>query len=70
MRVLVGWNDEAEAETISLILTVEETIVEICTDAEQFEKCANERDYEKGFERRPVSARNRVHIGDGTQVHL
>ncbi|MFV1968461.1 MAG: PP2C family protein-serine/threonine phosphatase [Pirellulaceae bacterium] len=46
MRVLVGWDNEIEAETISLILNVEETTVEICCDAECFEKCTNERDWD------------------------
>jgi len=38
MRVLVGWDDEIEAETISLILNVEDTVVEIATDGSDFEE--------------------------------
>ena len=46
MRVLVGWDDEAEAETISLILNVEETDVEIVCDAEAFENHVNDSDWD------------------------
>jgi len=38
MRVLVGWDDEIEAETISLILNVDETVVEIATSGPDFEE--------------------------------
>ena len=38
MRVLVGWDDEIEAETISLILNVDETEAEIATDGPDFEE--------------------------------
>jgi len=46
MRVLVGWDNEIEAETISLILNVEETHVEITCDAKQFEEFANDGDWD------------------------
>jgi serine phosphatase RsbU (regulator of sigma subunit) len=46
MRVLVGWENEIEAETISLILNVEETTIEICCEADKFEKCFTERDWD------------------------
>lgn len=45
MRVLVGWDDEVEAETISLILNVEETEAVICCDAEEFEQ-HNDEDWD------------------------
>ena len=32
MRVLVGWDDEVEAETLNLILNVDEVEVEIATE--------------------------------------
>ncbi|MEX0819793.1 MAG: PP2C family protein-serine/threonine phosphatase [Pirellulaceae bacterium] len=38
MRVLVGWDDEIEAETINLILNVDEVEIEISTDPVEFEK--------------------------------
>lgn len=38
MRVLVGWDDEIEAETIGLILNVDETEVEIATSGPDFEE--------------------------------
>lgn len=38
MRVLVGWDDEIEAETIGLILNVDETEVEIATSGPEFEE--------------------------------
>ncbi|HJN11292.1 MAG: PP2C family protein-serine/threonine phosphatase [Pirellulaceae bacterium] len=38
MRVLVGWDDEAEAETIGLILNVDETEVIITTSGPAFEE--------------------------------
>jgi len=37
MRILVGWDNIAEAETIELILNVDETVAVIYTDADQFE---------------------------------
>ena len=46
MRVLVAWDDEIEAETISLILNVEETDAEICSDADAFEKHAIEGEWD------------------------
>lgn len=46
MRVLVGWDNETEAETISLILSVEDTTVEIATDAARFEQLANDQDWD------------------------
>ncbi|MBP85553.1 MAG: regulator [Planctomycetaceae bacterium] len=46
MRVLVGWDDEAEAETISLILNVEETAAEVVIDDEVFETHVNESEWE------------------------
>jgi serine phosphatase RsbU (regulator of sigma subunit) len=46
MRVLVGWDNEIEAETISLILNVEETTIEICCEADKFEQCFTERDWD------------------------
>ncbi|MFO0871827.1 MAG: PP2C family protein-serine/threonine phosphatase [Pirellulales bacterium] len=36
MRILVGWDDLAEAETISLVLNVDENAAEVYTDAESF----------------------------------
>ncbi len=38
MRVLVGWDDAIEAETIGLILNVDDTVVEISTEGEDFEE--------------------------------
>ncbi len=38
MRVLVGWDDEIEAETIGLILNVDDTDVEITTEGPDFEE--------------------------------
>lgn len=43
MRVLVGWDDEIEAETINLILNVDEVEVVIATDGPEFERMANEQ---------------------------
>ena len=46
MRVLVGWDDEVEAETINLILNVDEVEIEITTDAAEFERLATERNWD------------------------
>ena len=46
MRVLVGWDDPLEAETIGLILNVEETTVEICSDPERFESLSTQQDWD------------------------
>jgi serine phosphatase RsbU (regulator of sigma subunit) len=46
MRVLVGWDDPIEAETIGLILNVEETTIEIQADAAQFEALATQQDWD------------------------
>jgi serine phosphatase RsbU (regulator of sigma subunit) len=46
MRVLVGWDDVVEAETISLILNVEETAVEITDDPSQFGSLASDSDWD------------------------
>ena len=37
MRILVGWDNPAEAETIELILNVDESTAAIFSDADQFE---------------------------------
>jgi serine phosphatase RsbU (regulator of sigma subunit) len=37
MRILVGWDNPAEAETIELILSVDETTLAMCTDTAAFE---------------------------------
>ncbi len=42
MRVLVGWDDEIEAETLSLILNVDEVEVEIATEADVFDKLSTD----------------------------
>ena len=42
MRILVGWDDPLEAETIALILNVEDTIVNITSDADEFERIFRE----------------------------
>jgi phosphoserine phosphatase RsbU/P len=46
MRVLVGWDDEVEAETISLILSVDEVEVEITTDPAEYERFAVEEKWD------------------------
>src|SRR3990167_9556132 len=46
MRVLVGWDDEVEAETINLILNVDEVEIEITTEAAEFERLATERNWD------------------------
>ena len=46
MRVLVGWDDEIEAETLSLILDVDEVEIEIATEAAKFEQLANEQTWD------------------------
>ena len=35
MRILVGWDDPIEAETISLVLNVDENYAEVYTEAEE-----------------------------------
>ena len=42
MRILVGWEDPLEAETIALILNVEDTIVHITADPDEFERIFRE----------------------------
>jgi sigma-B regulation protein RsbU (phosphoserine phosphatase) len=46
MRVLVGWEDEVEAETITLILNVDETEAVIATTAEEFERHLETRSWD------------------------
>ncbi len=46
MRVLVGWDDEIEAETINLILNVDEVEIEITTDPTDFERLATDRNWD------------------------
>lgn len=46
MRVLVGWDDEIEAETINLILNVEETTAEIHSDPDAFMESAEDDKWE------------------------
>jgi serine phosphatase RsbU (regulator of sigma subunit) len=46
MRILVGWDDATEAQTIELILNVDETTAEILDDPDEFEKCATEQDWD------------------------
>ena len=46
MRILVGWDDEVEAQTIELILNVDETSAGICNDADEFRKAATEEDWD------------------------
>lgn len=46
MRVLVGWEDEVEAETITLILNVDETEAVIATTAEEFENHLETRSWD------------------------
>ncbi len=46
MRVLVGWDDPVEAETIGLILNVDETTVEIQADPDQFEALVTQQDWD------------------------
>lgn len=41
MRILVGWDNPIEAETIELILNVDETMASICTDAGAFAEAIN-----------------------------
>ena len=40
MRILVGWDDEVEAQTIELILNVDETTARITNDGAEFEDLA------------------------------
>ncbi len=44
MRVLVGWTDEAEAETLNLILNVEPNEANVVTDADEFRRIALDAD--------------------------
>ncbi len=46
MRMLVGWDDEIEAETIALILNVDEVAVEIATDPETFERLGSTQSWD------------------------
>jgi phosphoserine phosphatase RsbU/P len=46
MRILVGWDDPIEAETISLVLNVDENYAEVYTEAEPFTKAL----YKGGWE--------------------
>ena len=46
MRVLVGWEDEVEAETINLILNVDETEAVIATAGEDFERHLETRSWD------------------------
>ena len=46
MQVLVGWDDEVEAETIQLILNVEEVEVEVTTDATEFKRLFTEQKWD------------------------
>ena len=46
MRVLVGWDDPVESETINLILNVEETNAHICDGGEEFDRLASEQDWD------------------------
>lgn len=42
MRILVGWDDAAEAETVELYLNVDDNVVQIATDAAAFLRAAEE----------------------------
>lgn len=46
MRVLVGWDNPSEGETIGLILNVEETTAEVTSDPARFEALASESDWD------------------------
>ena len=46
MRILVGWDNPSEAETIELILNVEESTAAIFTDAAQFEAAARQGNWD------------------------
>lgn len=46
MRVLVGWDDPIESETISLILNVDETEAEITNEGEEFERHVTESEWD------------------------
>ncbi len=41
MRILVGWDNSAESETISLLLNVDESIADVHTESGPFEEAAN-----------------------------
>lgn len=45
-RVLVGWDDDAEAETIELLLSVDDKKIQVVTDPEFFLGLALETDYD------------------------
>ncbi len=42
MNVLVGWDDPAEAETINLLLNVDDNFAKVVTDAEHFERALSQ----------------------------
>lgn len=46
MRILVGWDNPAEAETIELILNVDETTASIFSDAAAFEAAISEANWD------------------------
>jgi serine phosphatase RsbU (regulator of sigma subunit) len=46
MRILVGWDEETEAQTVELILNVDETTARICTQPGDFERFATEQDWD------------------------
>jgi sigma-B regulation protein RsbU (phosphoserine phosphatase) len=46
MRILVGWDNPVEAETIELILNVDETSASIFTDAAEFEPAIDQRNWD------------------------
>ncbi len=46
MRVLVGWTDEAEAETLNLILNVEPNEANVVTDADEFRRIALDKSWD------------------------
>ena len=46
MRILVGWDDIAEAELIDTFLNVDENIAEVFTDAEGLTKAATTEDFD------------------------
>lgn len=46
MRILVGWDDTAEAETIKLLLDIDDNVVEVVTDGTQFEQRVTEAEWD------------------------
>ena len=46
MRILVGWDNPIEAETIELILNVDESTASIFTDADQFEAAVDQGNWD------------------------